>query len=373
MHIEVRTRFGIGVIAILLVLLAACGTSATAVPQATVAIQPTATSQPTATPQPTAEPTQVALPTNTPAPVPGIVDPTNRSWPREVKGKNGTVTIKQKPQRVISTSLGYDEILVSLVEKSRIPGLSKFSYEPKYSNILDVAAQIPNVVAKDVESVISFNPDLVIADSFAKPEFVQQIAAVGITVVQDANAETSVGSQKERIRLIAYMVGEEDRGERLVGQIDGRLKFVLDRIGQVPEAQKPRVLLLGFQSKWTGGTGTYIDSTVTQAGGINLPSREFSGHKKIGDESIVAMNPQIIILDSQEVLENDAQNVFLRNPGLAEVDAIKNGRVYPVTGKYMGNLSHWAVRGVEDIAKILFPEKFAGVEFPRFTNEANPN
>ncbi|MBI4299529.1 MAG: hypothetical protein HY677_00205, partial [Chloroflexi bacterium] len=39
-----------------------------------------------------------------------IADATNHSWPRRAIGMNGEVVVKAKPVRLLTLSLGYDEI-----------------------------------------------------------------------------------------------------------------------------------------------------------------------------------------------------------------------------------------------------------------------
>ena len=159
---------------------------------------------------------------------------------------------------------------------------------------------------------------------------------------------------------------QEFGGEAIVGEVQRRVKFIEDTIGVVPEEDRPGVMMLGHLSKWTGGTGTPAEDIITRAGGLNLAGQEFEGYKEIGDEAIVAMNPQVLILSADEVRNNDALNISLSNPALSLVDAISNQQVYGVERKYIYNLSHWRIRGVEEVAKILWPDKFAGLEFPDF-------
>ena len=63
-------------------------------------------------------------PTPTPGPslegVPGIVDPVNMGWPRQVEGLNGIITIPAKPQRIITASIGHDEMTLALVPSERL-------------------------------------------------------------------------------------------------------------------------------------------------------------------------------------------------------------------------------------------------------------
>ena len=355
-HLGVKILFA--GLAILAILAAGCGGSATATPIATVVptLIPTQTpTEPTATPE-------------SPAPVaaPGIIDPTNLGWPRLVSTKRGTVEITSQPQAVVTPSLGHSEMLVALVDSSRIAGLGRHSYDPDSSNIVALAETMPNKSAtRDVELILLLDPDLVIVSSFATVEFVEQLETVGITVVQ-TEFEDTISGIADNVRLMAYIMGEVERGEAIVEEFQRRLKFVEDSIGLVTDEDRPGVVMLGFLSKWTGGTGTSNEDIINRAGGVNLPGLDFEGFQEIGIEGLVDMNPQVLVLSSDEVRENDAMNVLLDNPALSLVDAISNQQVYGVERKYLYNLSHWRVRGVEEVAKILWPDKFTGVEFPEF-------
>jgi iron complex transport system substrate-binding protein len=295
---------------------------------------------------------------------PGIDDPSNLGWPRTVTAKNGAVEILDKPMRVLTSSMGHTEMLAALIDPSRIVGISRVSADPDQSNIAPLIESMQNKnVQRDAEQIIAKDPDLVIFSSFAKPELIDQLETLGIPVVQ-TEFDGRIGSIADMTRFMAYVVGEVEQGEKIVDEVERRLKFVADTIGIVPEAEKPEVLMMGYLSKWTGGTGTSYEDVINLAGGINLPSLEFEGNQQIGDEAIVAMNPEILFLAANEVRDNDADNIFLSNPALTTVDAINDNRVFPVTRRYIFNLSHWRVRGVEDMAKMLYPDKFADVTFP---------
>ena len=46
---------------------------------------------------------------------------------------------------------------------------------------------------------------------------------------------------------------------------------------------------------------------------------------------------------------------------------MKNGEIYYVPPRYHTTLSHWNVRGIEDLAKLLFPSHFSDVAFEEFS------
>ena len=378
---------------ILAILATGCGASATATPRPTTVPTLIPTPIPTeavATPEPpepvadssaaTPRPTLIPRPTPTPIPTeavaspeppvavaaPGIVDPANLGWPRLVSTKRGVVEITSQPQAVVTPSLGHSEMLAALIDPSRIAGLGKFAYDPDSSNIVALAETMPDKSAsRDVELILTLDPDLVIVSSFAKVEFVEQLETVGITVVQ-TQLEDTISGIADNVRLMAYILGEVERGEAIVEEVQRRVKFIEDTIGVVPDEDKPGVMFLGYLSKWTGGSGTSNEDMINRAGGVNLPGLAFEGFQEIGTEGIVDMNPEVLVLSADEVRTNDAMNVLLDNPALLLVDAISNNQVYGIERKYLYNLSHWRVRGVEELAKILYPVKFAAVEFRDF-------
>ena len=170
---------------------------------------------------------------------PGIVDPSNLGWPRFVSTKRGMVEITSAPRAVLTPSLGHSEMLAALVSPVRISGISKLSYDPDASNIVAFADTMPEKSAtRDVELILSLNPDLVIVSSFAMEEFVEQLETVGVTVVQ-TQFEDTISGIADNVRLMAYMLGEVERGESIVEDFERRLTFIEDAIGLGPDVEKP--------------------------------------------------------------------------------------------------------------------------------------
>ena len=74
-----------------------------------------------------------------------------------------TLTLPGSPQRIVSLTLTTDEMLLSLVAKSRLLGVTTFALDRELSNVADAAAAIPHALTLNVESVISLQPDLVLS------------------------------------------------------------------------------------------------------------------------------------------------------------------------------------------------------------------
>ena len=123
-------------------------TAAPQVARAEAAPAPATTTSPK--PQATAEPTPTAEATPA-APafaeafqgIRGIVDPTNFGWPREVEGLNGIVSIPFKPLRIITASVGHDEMTLAIVPLDRLVAVGGASKDQTYSNVADLLRTRP--------------------------------------------------------------------------------------------------------------------------------------------------------------------------------------------------------------------------------------
>ena len=254
MTIKANLGYLIAVVAIVAVAafaLAACGSAAepteppapaattapTAAPEPTAMPQPTeppaptaaAVSQPTTTPEPTAtaRPAPTAAPTlrrsprtpRSPRPhrsadggpltypaVPGIVDPSNLGWPREVETSEGKITLEGPPQRILTYSLGHDEMVLALAPPERIAALGKFTGNPSYSNVAELAEQFP-VYEKGAENVLAQDPDIFIVSRSTKADIVALVSEAGVPVARPDLEDAAEGHISQILLLGIYAGG----------------------------------------------------------------------------------------------------------------------------------------------------------------------
>lgn len=319
---------------------------------------------PTPAPQPTLapEPTEVPYPA-----VPGIVDPSNHGWPREVETSEGRITLEGPPQRILTYSLGHDEMVMALAPPERIAALGKFASNPEYSNIDGLAAALP-VYEKGAENVLAANPDLFIVSKFTKEDIVELVKEAGVPVARPA-LESSAEGNIPNILLLGYMLGVEDRALELAAEVESRLALVAERVPPPGDAGRPAVISITRHSDSISisGGGTSGSGILETAGGVNAAARDgIDGFQKISVESILAMNPDFILMPQAGEGAVRLRDDLLKDPVLAGVPAIVNGEIHVVDAPQYITLSHWNVRGIETTAAILFPERLSGVEFADF-------
>ena len=170
---------------LLVMALAACSSESpppTAVPTPSPTVAPTAvpTPAPTATPEPTAAPEPLSRSFEG---VDGIDDPANFGWPREVEGLNGLVSIPSKPQRIITASIGHDEVTLALVPRDRLVAVGGVTKNSTYSNVSSLVQDTAEI-SRDPETIVAQSPDVVVTSPFFPAEAVAALSSTGIPVVQ---------------------------------------------------------------------------------------------------------------------------------------------------------------------------------------------
>jgi iron complex transport system substrate-binding protein len=298
--------------------------------------------------------------------IPGIVDPGNLGWPRTVEGLNGRVTIKTKPERIVTVSLGHDEVTYGLVPPSRVIAVGAFTKQPDSSNVADLAANLPTL-AREPEAVIATRPDIIVASFTSRADFIEALTRVGLTVVQLRLNNDPQGRIND-ILLMGYVYGEEERGVALAREVQARYDALQKTVAQ--KSPRPRVLATSrFTDKlYVGGKGSTAGAIVEAAGGLNAAAEAgLSGNPTIDAEGIIAMRPEVIVISQPADSAEEYRQWLLANAALREVPAIKNRRVHVVAAKWMTTLSFWNLRGAEEMAKLLYPSDFAGKEFPPFS------
>ena len=295
-------------------------------------------------------------------------------WPREVETSEGVLSIEGPPQRIHTLSLGHDEIIAALIGPGRFSGIGSFTANATYSNI---AAEVGDLkkVKRDAEEVLGLNPDLVLASKFSKADLVDLIKESGVPVARTA-LESSTTGNIPNILLLGYMLGAEERALALIADIDQRLAFVSERVPPAGDPSRPsravhRPVLRHYQRCWRRLHGRRHHCRWVVA--INAAARDgIDGHQGISVESIAAMNPDVILITQPEPGAGELRDELLAEPALALVPAIALGRIVVTDPRFYTTLSHWNVRGIEETARLLYPERFKGVKFVDFEPYRGP-
>lgn len=283
-------------------------------------------------------------------------------YPMTVKDAHGTeITLESKPEKIVSLTLGTDEMLLSIVDQNRILAISGATSEKEgLSNIADIAKDFDKA-ENNIEKVISLNPDIVFAANWMKKEQLEQMRDAGIKVYCYGTA-SDIESQKNVIMEIAKVVGEEEKGKEIIDEMDNKLKEISEKLKGLKDEEKIRVMNYDTLGS-TSAKGTTFDDMVKRAGGINAASEAgLELWANISKEKIIEINPDVIMLPAYSYDESkdpqDFVDAILNDESLKEVNAVKNTKVIMVPEKHVSAVSQYIVYGVEDLAKAMYPELF---------------
>lgn len=275
------------------------------------------------------------------------------AFPRTVTdGLGQELLLQTPPQRIFSTGLAMDNLLLSIVDPTRVVAVTRFATDPAMGSYVadKVTPQMILVDALSPEYVIAANPDIVLVASWNDPDAVEQIRRLGYPVYTFTAFDT-INDALDNLRRVGQISGEEDSAEALINGFNDQYSAISNATAH---REAPKVLYFNSWSS-TVGTGTVIDDIIRYAGGRNVVSEAgIAGWPQIDYEFVLESNPDVIITDSG----SDFAQALLNDPLLVTVNAVRDGRVYHID--HTGALDHHLILAVSQLAELLHPEAFAG-------------
>ena len=264
----------------------------------------------------------------------------------------------KKYNHIVSLTLSGDEMLLGLVPENRIAGLSgKINEDKEISNVVDKAKKFPKIEGNE-EVLMSLEPDLIIvADWLTKK--VDDIGAIMGAKVYYYKTPNSYEEQKKLIRDLANLVEEKENGEKLIKNMDDRLKDLQNKIAKNYKGAKPRILMYTSFGT-TSGKNTTFNDMVKLINGVNIVAEAgIDGFKDISKEKVIELNPDIIIVPIAKKYDNvnKISKLFFEDPSFKNVKAIKNKKVYFIQYKDITPTSQYMINSIEELAKVVYQFK----------------
>ena len=223
----------------------------------------------------------------------------------------------------------------------------------KRGEIRDLIEDVPEVgkfTVWDMEKILELNPDIVQAYAHKDySDYREILDAAGIPLVQ--MGFNVLEEYFNELRNLGWMLNKQERAEELISFEQQHLGLIEERVKDLDEEQKPRVYFIKYPGYYggpthTSGKGSFADDVIEFCGGINIFA-DLEGSVVVDPEAVIVRNPQVIyvytsgatdgcplgydITDTGPV-EEGRQDMIMDYPGWDHIDAVKNGRVYFITG-----------------------------------------
>ena len=262
--------------------------------------------------------------------------------------QNRSVAISKRPERIVSIGPSNTEFLFALGVGDRVVGTDDFSDEPAAAK----SKEHVGGVKVSLEKVVSLKPDLIVTVKFSDGtiEALSQTSAA-VLVVDPQNA----GDVARTATLLGQAVGAN--GAKLAADIQAQLDAVK---AKTANASKPKVFheidASDLTKMYTVGPGSFIDDLIKLAGGTNIAAAAKTQYPTISAEEVVRADPDVIVL-ADAAYGTTLEQVIAR-PGWSALTAVKNKRVYPVSGNLYSRPGPRLGQAAEEYAKLVHPELF---------------
>jgi iron complex transport system substrate-binding protein len=270
-------------------------------------------------------------------------------------GLNRDVKLQGVPTRIISLAPSNTEILFALGAGKQVVGRDSFSdYPPEALSIQDVGGSMNKY---DTETILSLQPDLVLAGEINNAELVASLEQLGLTVYYLSNPATLEGMYAN-LDTVGRLTSHTSEAANLVAGLKKRVAAVDARIASLSDYPTVYYELDATDptKPYTAGPGTFVSLLIGRAGGRSVGDALASQWAQISLEQLVAADPSMIILgDAAYGVSPDS---LKDRPGWSGLAAVRDGKVYPFNDDFVTLPGPRLVDGLEALAKLLHPEVF---------------
>ena len=268
------------------------------------------------------------------------------SFPYTATDATGTdVTIDADPERIVTLNPSAAQTMWELGAADEVVGVSQYA---SYLDGANAKTNVSGASGPSVEAVLATDPDLVLVPSSsygAATERTEQLRAQGITVFVFGQG-TSLEFVANKTELTGRLTGNCAAGIRRAAEMRRSIEL-MERVLDGEERPVGLNVFFGY----TSGANTFIGD-VMETGGLRNGAAEanVSGFQVINDESVVALNPEwIVVPENSPVPQTAAYN---------STTAVQEGNVVVVDTNYLQQPAPRAVSAAETVLEAVHPAAY---------------
>lgn len=265
-------------------------------------------------------------------------------------------TLPNKVEKIISTAPSNTEVLVELGLSDKLVAVDKYS-----ADVEGISDDIPQIDFRnpDAESIISLEPDMIIASGHNKvgdEDPFQLVKDAGITVVYIPSS-TSIDGIYEDIDFIADITGTEKEGKELVENIKKEVEEV-KAIGDTITDKKKVYFEIGSGSAlYSFGNSTFLNEMIEIIGAENIFKDQESWISP-SPESVIDANPDVILTNMADTNGVSAVDDIKNRDGWDSITAVKEDQVYKIDKNSSSRPSQNIIKALKEMAKAIYPNEY---------------
>lgn len=257
--------------------------------------------------------------------------------------------------RVVSQFVGGDELLLAVAEPGEIAALSHISRQAEFSAVAKQAEGFPQIEKGDAETILKFNPTLVLFSDYSRGELVESVKRTGVKVIVFDRYHT-LDDAYFSLRLLGRELGPAaaKRAEAVIADYQARVRALEEKLRGV----KPVRVIAPSTYGVIGGADTTFQDLCDHAGADNLASSlgGLRGHQPPPNEWMLTWPIDKVVLAGDDGVL--ALKPFLSLTPYQYLPAVREHRVALIAPYMLSSVTHHRVAGYERLARELHPELF---------------
>jgi len=256
------------------------------------------------------------------------------------------------PHRVVSLIPAVTEMIFAIGDGDRLVGVSSYD---RYPPAVQKLARVGGLLDPNIETILSLRPDLVIVYD-TQQELKQRLARANIPVYRYEHR--GLADITQTLRAVGARLGSADAANRAAAKMESDLAAIQRSVAGKP---RPKTMLVFGREPGSlrgidasGGYG-FLHDMLGVAGGDNVFADVKRQSVEATTEMVLARQPEVIIeLRYGDSLPTfDTARIVREWDALSSVPAVRNHRVYVLTGDQFVVPGPRVVEATREIAEVL--------------------
>jgi iron complex transport system substrate-binding protein len=263
-----------------------------------------------------------------------------------------TFTYGHGQSRIITAGSAITEIVCALGDGEKIVASDRTSLYPAFIQRLPSIGYRSGINA---EGIISLNPTIVIAErKYVEEAVIEQLSSgkIKLVVIEE---RSSFEDTKKAITQIAAALGREQEGKKVIASNEAQLEEAKAIL--VKAKSSPKVLCVynrGTATISVAGSTTF--SEILKYVGATNAIPGIDGYKPLNTESLIAADPEYILMVSTGLESIGGLEGALKIPGVAQTTAGKKKQIISIESLKLTNFGPRFGEAVKELVGLIHPE-----------------
>lgn len=247
------------------------------------------------------------------------------------------ITLKKQPRYFISLAPNLTEILYAMDMGDHLMAVTRWAEHPEAARALrDEGGNVGDMDKPNRELIASYKPDLIVGSEHTPLDIYEMLHRPPETVAV-AFKQSSIDDILDDTRRLGILIGTPGKALKLVEEMTSEKREVERRLEPVKDSPRKRVLyMLGIEEDlmpgWTPGSDSWFGDIIKRCHAENLASQIGSSWGRLSQESLLELDPEVLIIRRGESEEENAileerVAAMSSHPVWSQLEAVKRDQV----------------------------------------------